>query len=225
MAESRAAFVRREEVAEGTLAFHFSRPRGFDFRAGQNVLLTLDDGSESRTLTIASAPHDAELTVATRMRDSTFKNRLKELAAGAAVALDGPDGMMVLHDDTSRPAVFIAGGIGITPFRSMLRDARHRRLGHRITLFYSNRRASGAAFLAELRALENAHAGFRLISTLTEEGGQRIGEALLRQHIADLKAPVYYLAGPPGMTMDVQGMLADAGVAPDDLHSEEFYGY
>ena len=225
MAESRAALVRQEEVAAGTLAFHFTRARAFDFQAGQNILLTLGDGSESRVFTIASAPHERELMVATRMRDSTFKNRLKALAPGATVAIDGPNGMMVLHDDASRPAVFVAGGIGITPFLSMLRDARHRRLGHRITLFYSNRRASGAAFLAELQALEKAHAGFRLVSTLTEEGGQPIGDTLLRQHVADLKEPAYYLAGPPGMTMDIQGMLADSGIAPDDVHCEEFYGY
>jgi len=225
MAESRTALVRREPVAEGTMAFHFARPRGFDFGAGQNILLTLEDGSESRALTIASAPHEPELMVATRMRDSTFKNRLKVLEAGAAMAIDGPNGTMVLHDDASRPAVFIAGGIGITPFLSMLRHARHRRLGHRITLLYSNRRVSGAAFLAELQALETAHAHFRLVSTLTEEGGERITAALLRRHVADLKEPAYYLAGPPGMTIEMQGMLADAGVAPDDLHCEEFYGY
>lgn len=225
MAESRAALLRREEVADGTLAFQFSRPRGFDFQAGQNILLTLDGITENRVFTIASAPHEPELMVATRMRDSMFKNALKALMPGAMAAIDGPNGVMVLHDDTSRPAVFIAGGIGITPFLSMLRDARHRQLGHRVTLFYSNRRASGAAFLAELHALEKARPDLRVVSTLTEEGGQRINEALLRRHVEDLQAPVYYLAGPPAMTMDMQGVLADAGVAPDDVHCEEFYGY
>jgi len=225
MAETRSALVRREEVADGTMAFHFARPPGFVFQAGQNILLTLAGVEENRTFTIASAPHEEALMVATRMRDSVFKNRLKALAPGAAAEIDGPNGVMVLHDDASRPAVFIAGGIGITPFLSMLRDARHRRLRHPITLFYSNRRASSAAFLAELQALEKAHAGFRLVSTLTEAGGEPIGEGLLRRHVAHLKEPVYYLAGPPAMTMDLQGMLAGLGVAPDDIHSEEFYGY
>jgi ferredoxin-NADP reductase len=133
--------------------------------------------------------------------------------------------MMVLHPDAQRPAVFIAGGIGITPFLSMLRDATHRRLGHRVTLFYSNRRVSSAAFLDELQGLEKAHLNVRLVSTLTEEGGEPIGEALLRRHLTDVKEPLYYLAGPPAMTMDVQGMLAGLGVSPDDVLSEEFYGY
>jgi ferredoxin-NADP reductase len=225
VAENRVPFLRRESVADGTMAFYFGRPRGFLFHAGQNVLVTLDAVAESRTFTLASAPHEGELMIATRMRDSVFKNRLKTLEPGAAVSVDGPNGMMVLHPDARRPAVFVAGGIGITPFLSMLRDARHRRLAHRITLFYSNRRASSAAFLDELQALEKALPSFRLVSTLTEEGGEPIGEALLRRHLPRLDEPLYYLAGPPGMTMDVQGMLAGLGVAPDDQLSEEFYGY
>ena len=225
MAAGRTRLVRREEIADGTMAFHFARPPGFAFDAGQNVLLSLDGIEENRTFTLASAPHEADLTVATRMRDSAFKNRLKALQPGDPAEIDGPNGMMVLHADAGRPAVFIAGGIGITPFVSMLRDARHRRLGHRITLFYSNRLSTGAAFLAELKALEQAHSGFRLVSTLTQEGGEPVAEALLRRHLGDPAGPVYYLAGPPGMTMDLQGTLATLGVAPDDIHSEEFYGY
>jgi ferredoxin-NADP reductase len=225
MAENRARLVRQEIVAEGTMAFHFARPREFLFQSGQNVMLTLGEGWENRVFTIASAPHEPELMFATRMRDSAFKNRLKTMTPGEPVSIDGPNGTMVLHSAASRPAVFIAGGIGITPFLSMLRDAHHRRLGHRITLFYSNRRRSGAPFLEELQSVEKAHLNFRLVSTLTEEGGEPIGEALLRRHVGDVREPVYYLAGPPGMTMDVSGMLAGLGVAPDDLHSEEFYGY
>jgi ferredoxin-NADP reductase len=225
MAENRAQLVRRETVADGTLAFWLARPPGFLFQAGQNALVTLGEGWESRTFSIASAPHEPALMFATRLRDSAFKNRLKVLEKGALLSIDGPNGALVLHRDDERPAVFIAGGIGITPFLSMLRDARHRRLGHRITLFYSNRRASSAAFLDELQALQKLQLNFRLVSTLTEEDGEPIAEALLRRHLADLQAPVYYLAGPPGMTMDVQGMLAGLGIPPDDIRSEEFYGY
>ena len=225
MPSDRTRLVRGETVAEGTMAFHFERPREFLFQAGQNVLVTLGEGWENRTFTLASAPHEPELMIATRMRDSAFKNRLKALEPGAPVTIDGPNGTMVLHADAARPAVFIAGGIGITPFLSMLRDARHRRLAHRITLFYSNRRATSAAFLDELVALEKAHLNFRLVSMLTEEGGEPIGEALLHRHAGELKEPVYYVAGPPGMAMDMQGMLGSLGVTPDDLQAEEFYGY
>jgi ferredoxin-NADP reductase len=225
VAGDRTRLVRRETVAEGTMAFHFGRPRGFLFQAGQNILLTPGEGWENHTFTIASAPHEHELMIATRMRESPFKARLQAMEPGEPVTIDGPNGTMVLHADASRPAVFIAGGIGITPFLSMLRDVQHRRLEHRITLLYSNRRRSGAAFIDELEALAMARPSFRLVATMTEEGGQPIAGPLLRSHVPDTKAPVYYVAGPPGMSMAMLGMLTDVGVASEAMQSEEFYGY
>jgi ferredoxin-NADP reductase len=207
------------------MAFYFGRPRGFLFQAGQNILLTPGEGWENHTFTIASAPHEPELMIATRMRESAFKVRLQAMEPGEAVTIDGPDGAMVLHADASRPAVFIAGGIGITPFLSILRDVQHRRLAHPITLLYSNRRRSGAAFIDELEALAMARPGFRLVATMTEEGGQPIAEPLVRSHVEDVKAPVYYVAGPPAMSMALLGMLTHLGVASGAMQSEEFYGY
>ena len=130
--------------------------------------------------------------------------------------------------EVARPAVFLAGGIGITPFLSMVRDAKARKLPHRLTLFYSNRRPQDAAFLNELSEMQNET--FRLVATMTEAPGwkgetRRISRELLAAHIADTRAPVYYFAGPPGMTMAMQGMLAEAGVREEDMRSEEFYGY
>ena len=224
------ALRRREQVADGTLAFHFDKPAGFSHQAGQNANFSLidpppmDASGATRTFTIASAPHEPGLMVATRMRDSTFKRTLASLQPGAGVQLDGPAGVMVLHDDAARPAVFLAGGIGITPFLSMVRDAKARRLPHRITLIYSNRRPEHAAFL-------NEFSGIKLIATMTEappgwKGETRlISRELLADHVPDLKAPIYYFAGPPGMTMAVQGMLGEIGVQAEDMRSEEFYGY
>jgi ferredoxin-NADP reductase len=126
--------LRRETVAEGTMAFWFSRPAGFGFRAGQSILLRLisppetDAEGDGRTFTIASAPHEQELMIATRMRDTAFKRVLKSLPPGAALTIDGPDGEMALEDSPTRPAVFLAGGIGITPFRSMALHAAQRQL-------------------------------------------------------------------------------------------------
>jgi ferredoxin-NADP reductase len=225
---------RRETVAEGTLAFYFDKPAGFSHDAGQNVMLSLieppamDEAGPSRPFTLASAPHEPELMIATRMRDSTFKRHLGSMPLGTSLEMDGPGGLMVLHEDASRPAVFLAGGIGITPFLSMARDAAKRNLPQRIVLFYSNRRPQDAAFLAELEQLQGDR--FKLVTTMTDAPDwrgerRRISRELLAEHLADLRAPVYYFAGPPGMTMAVQGMLADLGVAEDDMRSEEFYGY
>ena len=211
------------------MAFHFERPPGFKYDAGQNALFTL--GSESRTFSIASAPHEPQLTVATRMRDSPFKNALKHAASGVQVQIDGPAGLMVLHDDVRRPAVFLAGGIGITPFLSMASDAAHRRLPHHIVLFYANRRPQDAPFLAELQSLERRNPNFRLVATMSQPPSGWKGEigyidrAMLERHVADVRQPIYYFAGPPGMAMAMQFMLADIGIAEADMRSEEFYGY
>jgi ferredoxin-NADP reductase len=138
MAIHEARLMRRETVAEGTMAFYFSKPSGFRHEAGQSLLMTLinppetDSEGDARTFTIASAPHEAEQMIATRMRDTAFKRVLKTAPAATTVRIDGPNGEMVLHDDTARPAVFLAGGIGITPFLAMARHAANERGFHRL---------------------------------------------------------------------------------------------
>ena len=211
------------------MAFHFEKPKGFAHEAGQNALFSIDAVGEGRTFTIASAPHEPDLMVATRMRDSAFKRALKEAAPGFTVKIDGPAGVMVLHEDAARPAVFLAGGIGITPFLAMARDAAHRRLPHKVVLFYANRRQQDAAFLDELRRLENPN--YRLVAALSEPPPGWAGETgfirrdLLERHLPKPLEPVYYFAGPPAMAMSMQSMLAELGVAEADMRSEEFYGY
>lgn len=238
MAETR--LVGREEVAEGTMAFRFERPPGFSFQAGQNVLLTLvdppqvDAAGPSRTFTLASAPHEPELLIATRMRDSAFKRVLRTAPLGLRVQIGEASGLMTLHEDAARPAVFLAGGIGITPFLSMARHAAHERLPHRIALFYGNRRPEDSAFLQELAELEKANPRYRLVAAMSEPEksaqpwrGEKgfIDRAMLARYLPDLSAPVYYFAGPPAMAMAMQKLLSEAGVAEDDMRSEEFYGY
>src|SRR3984957_6721724 len=111
----------RKEVAEGTMALRFEKPSGWRFEAGQFLDMTLLDpsGTDSegnvRSFTIASAPHEETLMVATRMRDTAFKNVLRTMPLGTAVKIEGPSGDLILKKD-SRAAIFLAGGIGIPPF-------------------------------------------------------------------------------------------------------------
>lgn len=236
----RTKLVRQEEVAEGTKAFHFEKPKGFDFRAGQYVDLTLinppetDAGGSTHTFTVASAPHEGELMIATRMRDSAFKRVLGKLEPGAEVDIEGPMGSFTLHQNASKAAVFLSGGIGITPFLSIARHAAHERLPHRLYLFYSNYRPEDAAFLDALAALEKANPRFRLVATMTDMGrsgmtwsGETgfIDEPMVRRYVENLHGPIFYIAGPPGMVAAMQKMLGEAGVDPDDVRTEEFAGY
>ncbi len=234
------ALKRRERLAEGTMAFHLEKPAGFTFKPGQSVNLELIDppaeaNSSRRTFSLVSAPFENELAIATRMRDgSAYKRALEALPLDSKIRLKGPLGVMTLHEDRARPAVFIAGGIGITPFMSMLRQAAHDRLGQRLLLLYSNRRPEDAAFLAELQELERRNARFDLHATMTDMGnsarawnGARgmIDEETVKRFVGDAVAPVYYLAGPPTMVNAMSGVLRHAGVRDEDVNSEEFYGY
>ena len=128
MPKYETALTRSETVAEGTMAFHFAKPAGFKFTAGQSMNVSLIDPPESdakgnsRTFSIVSAPHENELVIATRMRDTAFKRVLKGMPPGGRVGLRGPAGMFTLDPADARPAAYLAGGIGITPFVSMLRS-------------------------------------------------------------------------------------------------------
>jgi ferredoxin-NADP reductase len=232
--------IDRTEVAEGTMAFGFERPAGFDFIAGQYITITLpdplynDEKGNSRTFSIASPPQETgRLVIATRMTGSALKRSLAEVPLGTLVSIFGPAGDFTLAPAPT-PVVFIAGGIGITPFRSMLLDALARRLPHRITLIYSSRTPEGAPFHAEFARLVDAHAAFEYVPTMTEaeksaqpwQGERRlVNEAFLRDHVSDLAAPIFYVAGPPGLVAAASKTVLAAGVDPARLQTEEFGGY
>ena len=196
----------REQVCEGTMAFQFDKPDGFDFRAGQAVDVTLLNPPETdaegniRTFSIASSPFESRLMIATRMRDSAFKRVLKSMPLGSAVKIDGPSGSLTLHKNSSKPAVFLAGGIGITPFLSILRQAAHEKLPHQLYLFFSNRRPEDAPFLDTLNELQKTNPKFRFVPTMTEAGkshqkwiGQTgfIDSNMLANTVSSVQGPIY----------------------------------
>jgi ferredoxin-NADP reductase len=240
MRSSLVKLLERIEVAERTLAFRFEKPVAFTFQAGQYINLTLVDPPETdaegnvRTFSIASAPEEDFVLVATRMRDSAFKRIAGRISVGTEVRLEGPYGNLTLHPDAGRPAVFLAGGIGITPFRSLLVHAARARLPHRLVLFYANRRPEDAAFLDELQTLQRDNARYTFIGIMTAmEQSHRswrgaaghLTPAMLGKVLAEDARPIYYVAGPPGMVSGVQIMLNSAGVTNDDIRTEKFAGY
>lgn len=235
---------RRSEVAERTLEFGFERPAELRFKAGQFMDLTLIDPPETdaegntRGFSINSAPDDLELTFTTRLRDTAFKRVLQTMAFGTEVKVEGPFGNFTLHNNASRPAVLLAGGIGVTPFRSIARWAAHEKLPHRILLFYANRRPEDAAFLDELRGLAHENPNFTFIPTMTRMKDSHLpwqGEVGYIDHERIAKylpssgkepmRPIFYMAGPAGMVAGLRAMLNQAGIDDDDIRSEEFTGY
>jgi ferredoxin-NADP reductase len=235
-----SALRSRETVAEGTMAFHFDRPEGFAFKAGQFMMVTLmnppetDAEGDRRTFTIASAPSDPDLMITTRMRDTAFKRVLRSIALPAEVKIAGPYGKFTLHTDPVRPAVFLAGGIGITPFFSISVQAARDRLHRQLYLFYSNRRPEDTAFLTTLLDLAGQNPNFHFVPTMTEMEksktewkGERgfINREMLGRHLPSLQGPIYYIAGPPAMVKAMRQMVAEAGAHQGDIRTEEFSGY
>src|SRR5262245_6553498 len=222
------------------MAFHFDKPAGFDFKPGQSVDLTLlnppetDSEGNVRTFSIASAPFEEHLMFATRMRDTAFKRSLKKMPLGSVVKMDSAIGSFTLHKNSAKPAVFLTGGIGITRFSSIVRQADHDRPPHKLHLCYSNGRPEDAPFIEVLKNLEKTNPQFRFIDTMTEmsrskrtwngETG-RINKEMLSKYLNDLRGPIYYIAGPPAMVSLMRKMLVASGVDEDCIRTDEFAGY
>ncbi len=238
------ALKEKKHLAEGTMAFIFEKPNGLQMRAGQHIRMTLidppetDSEGESRFFSLANAPHEADLVIAMRMRDTAFKRVLGRMPIGDHMRIEtllgSPHGSFALHDDASHPAVFLVGGIGIVPAFSLIKDALERKLPHPLFLFYSNRRREDAPFLDELETLAMQHPSFTLIATLTEPakessswGGEtgHIDLSMIKRYVDDLMPPIYYIAGLPEMVSAMKTMLTASGVRARNIRAEEFTGF
>ncbi|MEM7244328.1 MAG: FAD-dependent oxidoreductase [Acidobacteriota bacterium] len=235
--EGPLSFLRREEIADGTGAFFFQKPPAFDFTAGQAVYVTLpeleqaDAGGRRRVFSIASAPSESQLMLATRRSDTSFKAALWGLEPGARVSIEGPYGSLGLGDASTSRTVLLAGGVGITPFRSMILQAVESGLARDLTLFYSNRAPGAVAFLEELTELARTEPRFTLVATMTDEDTDWHGEkgpisiGMLKRHLVQLEDAEFHVAGPPAMVTELRRDLSSSGVAGGRIHSEGFDGY
>ncbi|QKY70038.1 FAD-dependent oxidoreductase [Lentibacillus sp. CBA3610] len=238
MAEEKIKLLRKEEIANDTMAFHWEMPDGFEFKAGQFGDFTLIDPSEtgekgnSREFSFVHAPSENDLVTATRIRDSAFKRELEKLPEGSEVKFDGPIGNFTLHKTESTPAVFIIGGIGITPIRSMIAEATNKQTSHDMTLLHSNTTPEDAPFQSDFKAFEEKNPNFKYIPVMTKAGADEwngesgyIDEEMLKRYVSDVSEPIYYLSGPGDMVNAMYDMLVEAGANEDNIRAEEFYGY
>ena len=235
----RATVKEKREVAKGTLLVVFDLDgEDVEFRPGQYFWVDLvdppydDDKGTRRHISVVTSPTErGVLGLATRLRDSAFKRSLEELPVGAPVEVEPPKGKFVLPEDTSRPYVFVAGGIGITVFRSMLRYIEDLRLPYDVTLLYSNRNAEETAFLEELEEYERRNQRFRLVFTMTDDPGwpgetRRFDAAFFRDVVGGLLGEATFMvAGPPNFADAMKDALAEAGVDDDRLLADSYSGY
>lgn len=228
----------KEEVAAGTMAFHFDKPEGFHFKAGQFADYTIADPAETdaegdtRGFSLG-APCENDILFTTRMRDTAFKRNMKKMAIGTELIFDAAYGSFTLQNNTNIPAVFLSGGIGITPMRSMILQATHDKTEHKIFLFYANKTPKDAAYLEELLAAEKENPKFKMIPSMTDVEGSKdwkgetgfFTKEMLQKYIGDLLIPIYYISGPPTMVTSIRKTLSEAGIDDDNIRTEEFTGY
>ena len=234
----RATIKEKREVAQGTLLVLFDLEGAeVDYQPGQYFWVELvdppytDEKGPRRHITIVTSPTERGIMgLCTRIRDTAFKRSLEELPEGAPVEVEEPKGTFVLPEDPDAPLVFIAGGIGITPFRSMVRYMADRGLDLPVTLIYSNRDSESTAFLDELREIDAQLDRFKLVLTMTGEPdfegeNRRVDADLLSDHLGDLSQYRFMVAGPPAMADGIIAVLHEAGVAEDRIARDGFAGY
>lgn len=228
--------VKRTEVARHTHTFSFTKPEGFQFKPGQYGGFTLinptdtDAGGITRRFSLLSTPADEHITIATRMQPSAYKRVLNQFDINSEIKFAGPTGNFILHDDVTTPAVFIAGGIGITPFYSILCDAAQKKSAQTFYLFYGNQSQADAAFLAELQNLQHQLPNFKLIATMANDptwtGEQGfISQSMLKKYLPDLHTPIYYVCGSPTMVTALQEALVELDIPEEHIKVEDFPGY
>jgi ferredoxin-NADP reductase len=238
MANYQVKLIGRKEIATNTMSFVYEKPKNFTFKPGQHANFSLidppenDDEGNTRYFSFANPPYAEDLMIATRMRNTAFKRVLKTLPLGTELKLNGPTGSFTLHENVNIPAIYLTGGIGITPVRSTLLQAAQDKLPHKLLLFYSNYKPEDAPFLEELMQLKNPN--YQFIGTMTEMEKSRlpwkgetglINKNMLLKYIDDLTKPIYYISGPESLVKALRNILKEAGVSNDNIRTEEFAGY
>ena len=233
----RATVAEKRQVAKGTVFVLFAVDDYPDYRPGSYFWVELPDRGHDdekglrRHISLATSPTEQGVVgLATRLRDTAFKRTLAELGVGDEVQVEEPKGSFLLPEDTAATYVFVAGGIGITVFRSMLHYIADESLPYDVTLVYSNRDSESAAFLDELEGLERRIEGLRVILTMTDEAGwagetRHLDANVLGELVDGLDDKIFLVAGPPEMAEAVAGSLTGAGLPEERVLADKFSGY
>ena len=229
-------FSRTDEQNEGN--------NYLNYKAGQYAIVDLstteDPEGPLRSFTLASSPTEEDsILISVRIRNTPFKQKLASLEVGDIAKFTSPLGDFVLPEDYSKPAVFLSGGIGVTPFRSMIKYATDERLPLKIVMFDSNRNEDNILYKEEFESWQNLNKNLKVVYTLTLEGQNgisskwdgeigRIDKNMILKYLSDddVVNAVFYICGPPGMLNAIKNLLTtEMGVTKDRIREEEFYGY
>jgi ferredoxin-NADP reductase len=234
------SLVKKTKHAKDIYSFYFSKPQDFDFIAGQynrwTLPITATDGrGSSRFFTISSPPSEKDaLVVTTKIIQSDFKKELLKLEVGQEIKIFGPMGQFVLDEKHEGENVFIAGGIGITPFHSTLMDAAAKKSTKQLTLFASFSVPEEVVFLNELTEAVKNYANLKVIYTITKPqesqiswNGEigRISDVMIKKYVKNILGSIFYIVGPPPMVEGTQKLLAEMNIPNEHVRTEQFSGY
>ena len=233
-------FLKKEQVAHDAYSFYFDRTKipDFDFLPGQYVKMFLDvpnpdDRGTSRSFSIASSPLGKNyLMITTRIIQSAFKKTLAALTPGTQVKFFGPNGKFVFNEQETQPHIFLAGGIGITPFHSMFLYASEKNIQTPITLFVSFSIAEEVIFYDKLIGINTKHPNIKPIYTVTNSEDSswqgetgRISEEMIRKYCPGFSNSLFYISGPPAMVDGMLEIVKNLNVPDDQVRKEKFVGY
>ena len=232
--------ARKEHIGADVWDFIFAVDRPLSFVPGQYMEWTLghpdpDSRGNRRYFTMASSPTELEVRVGVKIpeRPSSYKRAMLEMEAGTTMVAGQLAGDFTIPRDAGQPLVFIAGGIGITPFRSIVHDLLDRKERRTLTLLYSNRHADEIAY-TDVFERASREIGLRTIYTLTDAAHApagwsgslgRIDAALIRAEIPDYAGRMFYLSGPNAMVEGFERTLLDMGVSPSRIRKDFFPGF
>ncbi len=218
--------------APGIKSFYFDYDKTkLHYNASQFFYLNVgleDDSHLYRPFSIASSPTENFLLFTMRMdRQSDFKKAIDSKRPGDKATVIGPMGRFFLPEDESKNVIMIGKGIGITPFRSMVKYATDTHLSNRITLLYENRSASQVVYRREWEELQAGNPNFKVVKVFTEAAGNGSGidVNLIRRHTIDVKETAFYLCGVPKDIFRSFGLLRSLGVPNTSVKVESFHGY
>ena len=218
----------RKTESPGVVSFIFKPDGPLVWKAGQFLHYVLnhaptDDRGSDRWFTIASAPYERDVMITTRFaakQGSTFKSNLKDLKPGDEIEISDLDGDFIVSN-AKKHYVFIAGGIGITPFRAILKEAAHTGTFLNVKMLYANR-DKDIVYKKELEALAARNPNLKIYYLFSP---QRINKTIIKELVPDLKKPLFYVSGPEPMVESVGKMLQEMGVPNKQIKQDWFPGY
>ncbi len=221
--------VQKRVVAQDTWEVTFGIPSKdkFSFLPGQNVRIILPESSNEdtrgnrRKFSVLSSPNkSSQLSIAFRSSESEYKKSLVSMPLGTHVTIEGPFGSFLLPKKDRTPLVFIAGGIGIAPFISMLRYTTEEKLPYVCHVLYANKTSESMAYLPEIRELVNQNERISFTGSIG-----RMSRDAMKKNVTKFRNAMWYIAGPTQMVLDVEAFLQEEGVVKDAIMTELFSGY